>query len=78
MSAEFDDDDSLVFIFQDDPDCQAESRLKDLAIGDPFIFRGQMFRKINNYGWCYGICNIVDQNGNVSHIHPTTRITRVQ
>jgi hypothetical protein len=86
MSAIMDDDDSPVFIYTDDPECQSETQLKDLSetqlkdlsVGDPFIFRGERFRKRNDYGWGLGICNIVNAKGEVSHIHPTTRITLIQ
>jgi hypothetical protein len=73
-----DDDDGPVFVYQEDPECHSDTQLKDLSIGDPFIFRGQRFQKRNDYGWALGICNIVNLKGEVSHIHPTTRITLIQ
>lgn len=78
MSAIMDDEDGPVFVYQEDPECQSETKLKDLSVGDPFIFRGQRFWKRNNYGWTMGICNIVNVKGEASHIHPTTRITLIQ
>lgn len=78
MAAVMDDDDSLCFVYQEDPDVQGETRLRDLSIGDPFIFRGERFWKVNNYGWGYGICNIRNVKGEVSHIDPNTRVGLIQ
>lgn len=78
MSAEMDENDEVCFVFQEDPECRSVSKLKDVRIGERFIFRGEVFTKRNNYGWSLGICNIVDVSGNVSHIHPTTAVSLLQ
>lgn len=71
-------EDDVVFVYQGDPDCQAVSQLKDVSIGESFIFRGQKFTKINNYGWGFGVLNIQDEQGQTSHIHPTTQVSLFQ
>lgn len=78
MAIEMDDDDDLCFIYQDDPDCQSVTQLKDLHIGGQFAFKGEVYTKRNNYGWFIGVCNVVDAKGNVAHLHPTTTISLIQ
>jgi len=76
MSAYMDEEDEVCFVFQEDEDAKhAASQLKDLHVGDVFIFMGQKFTKRSNLGWMLGICNIEDDQGNLSHIHPTTHIS---
>lgn len=77
------DDDDMpdsgpIFVFQDDPECKSETKLKDLDVGESFIFMGNRFRKINTYGWTMGFMNIEDVFGNRSHLHPTTRVSLIQ
>lgn len=74
MSAEMDEDDEVCFIYQEDPECRSPSQLKDVRIGESFIFMGKKLTKRNNMGWFMGVCNVEDEHGNVSHLHPTTRI----
>lgn len=74
MSAQMDEDDEVCFIYQEDPECRSASQLKDVRIGESFIYMGKKLTKRNQYGWFMGICNVVDEDGNVSHLHPTTRI----
>jgi hypothetical protein len=74
MSAEMDDDDDYVVIVQDDPDCQGVTQLADVPVGESFIFRGKILTKRNEYGWFMGVCNVVNENGDISHLHPTTRV----
>lgn len=74
MSAEMDENDDVCFIYQEDPECRSVTQLKDVRVGESFIFRGKKFTKRNEYGWTMGICNLVDAQGNLSHLHPTTRI----
>lgn len=76
MSAYMDENDDVCFIFQEDEDAkQSTTQLKDLHAGDTFMFHGQRFTKRNDYGWVLGICNIQDEAGQLSHIHPTTFIS---
>jgi hypothetical protein len=75
---EWEDESGPVFIFQEDPECRSVSKLKDVRIGEQFVFRGEIFTKRNQYGWTLGICNIVDAEGNVSHLHPTTAVSLLQ
>lgn len=70
-------DSGPIFVFQDDPECIADTKLKDLDIGDTFIFMGNRFKKINSYGWAMGILNIEDISGNRSHLHPTTKVSLI-
>ncbi len=76
MSAYMDEDDSVCFIFQEDEESQfSASQLKDLRIGDSFIFMGRKFTKRSDLGWLFGVCNVVNERGELSHLHPTTRIS---
>lgn len=79
MGTAWDDDElSPVFIFQDDPECRSVSKLKDVRVGERFVFRGEVFTKRTDLGWFMGVCNIVDAKGNPSHIHPTTAVSLLQ
>lgn len=78
MSAYMDDDDDVCFVFQEDEDADhSTTQLKDLAIGDAFMFKGERLTKRSNLGWALGICNVVDEHGNLAHLHPTTRISLI-
>lgn len=75
MSAYMDEDDEVCFVFQEDEEAKhSTSQLKDLAIGDSFIFMGKRFVKRSMLGWALGVCNIEDEEGTLSHLHPTTPI----
>lgn len=71
------DDGNAIFIF-DDPDYASETKLKDLEIGDSFIFMGKRFRKVNNMGYALGVSNIEDPGGHRSHLHPNTKVSLLQ
>lgn len=71
-------EDDVVFIYQEDPDCLSQSQLKDISLGGQFVFRGEVFTKTSTMGWCLGVCNITDTDGNVSHLHPSTRVSLLQ
>jgi hypothetical protein len=76
MSAYMVEEDEVCFVFQEDEESKhSASQLKDLQIGDTFFFMGKKFTKRSDLGWMLGISNIVDEEGNVSHLHPTTRIS---
>jgi hypothetical protein len=77
MATVDEDNDDICFV-QTDPACQSDIEIKDLDIGDYFIFRGERYRKHSDQGWYLGICNVVDDFGRWGHIHPTTKITLVQ
>ena len=72
---EWDDDGDVCFVFQEDPECRSVSQLKDVRIGEAFIFNNQKFTKIRNEGWFLGVSNVKDDEGHVSHLHPTTRVS---
>lgn len=72
------DNDDICFVYQEDPACQSNIEIKDLNIGDYFVFRGERYRKHSDQGWYLGICNVIDDFGRWGHIHPTTRITLIQ
>lgn len=76
MSAYMDEDDEVCFIYQEDEESKYSSfQLKDVDVGDTFFFMGKRFTKRSDLGWMLGISNIVDEEGNASHLHPTTRIS---
>lgn len=67
------DDDGDVFVYNDTPEDSV--KLKDLSIGDHFIFRGEHFIKTRNDGWFLGISNIqLVGTKEPSHLDPTTQV----
>ena len=72
--------DASLFVFDEDEEDisrTCECQLKDLEVGESFIFNDKKFTKRNNMGWALGVSNIVDGDGNVSHLHPTTHISLI-
>lgn len=68
-----------LFVFDDEEEVARTSacQLKDLEVGDSFIFNDKKFTKRNNMGWALGVGNVMDKDGNVSHLHPTTCISLI-
>jgi hypothetical protein len=71
-------EDDVVFVVQHDPECRSVSKLKDIDIGERFIFMGKTFIKVSDLGWHFGICNIKSDSGESSHIHPSTNVSLIQ
>lgn len=72
------DDDDVVFVYQEDPECKVNTQIKDLEIGEAFIYMNKRFQKRNKMGWIYGVGNVEDSQGHISHLHPTTCVSRIQ
>lgn len=69
--------DIFVFDEEDEVARTTECQLKDLDVGEAFIFNGKKFKKRNKMGWGLGVGNIEDMDGNFSHLHPTTPISLI-
>jgi hypothetical protein len=68
-----------LFVFDDEEEVARTSacQLKDLEVGDSFMFKDKKLTKRNNMGWALGVSNVVDVDGNFSHLHPTTYISLI-
>ena len=75
---ENEDDDDVVFVYQEDPECKVNTQIKDLEIGEAFIYMNKRFQKRNAMGWIYGVGNVMDMEGQISHLHPATCVSRIQ
>lgn len=69
------------FVFdEEEPDPTAfhsTTQLKDIPVGGTFYFRGEKFTKRNHMGWGLGVSNITNEDGEHSHLHPTTVINLI-
>jgi len=67
-----------VFIFQEDEEAEmSPTQLRDIEIGQAFIFQEKKYFKRSDIGGVVGIFNISDENGEPGHLHPTTRINLI-
>ncbi len=71
-------DNDLVMIIQEDSNLYSTIQLKELAIGEQFIFRDNLYQKISDYGWYFAYLNVLKSNATKAHLHPTTKVTLIQ
>lgn len=78
MPAYIDEEDNCIIVQSDKDSVTSDCQLKDIQLNEKFAFNNQVFEKTSELGWGICICNCKDSDNRQSHIHPTTKVMRLQ
>lgn len=73
------EDDEVLFFYKEDESTKySEAQLRDLSIGERFVFYDRVFTKVDDRGFHIAICNVRNDRGEISYIHPNRKVSRIQ